>query len=335
MVAFATLLLAACVASRPSTPKGDPAHYSVEFYNVSDPHVVVPTDKNSWRLSKDASALFAEVLSLCDAAKPDLILVSGDVAEGKLEGRANTKLAYELLARLSTPWLVVPGNHDGRYTKKEKTVDGYSKAEFYRIFQGHGPDGSSGYWRYDIPGKKLTFIGIDTSIESASEGMVGESQLSWLDKTLSELPPDRRAFIITHHPLIVFNPVILHQDKPVLSIFVAKDAAQARSVLERYRWKILAVLSGHTHSPEYASHKGIAYIGTPSINTWPNRYTKFTVDHDGLKWQHLEIPRQGLVAEAWVQLSHESPFLDALKSTEALRGYFLHGPLEGRIDFEQ
>jgi predicted MPP superfamily phosphohydrolase len=326
-----TLAPLGCATSKGLRLPAVAPEYQLEICNISDAHVIVPTEKNTWRLSRDGVEILRDTLRRCQDT--DLILLSGDVIEGKFEGMKSLQLAYEMLSQSKVPWWVVPGNHDGRYTKKDNTVDEFNKVEFFRKFKGHGPNEDHGYWSHAIPGKKISIIGVDTSIEGSSYGKVDNNQLQWLDQTLSDLPPDQLAILVMHHPIVLFNPVILDSDKKELDHFVAQNHDQVRRVVERHGDHVKVVISGHTHSPEYLELHGVHYISTPSINTWPNRFTRYSLHAGTLEWEHLEISAEAKINEAWENLSSDSPFLKALKSKSALREYFTHGPLRGSIHF--
>jgi hypothetical protein len=160
---------------------------------------------------------------------------------------------------------------------------------------------------------------------------VDPRQLQWLDRTLSELSVGQMAILVMHHPIVLFNPVILDSDKKDLRHFITENHDEVRQVVEKYRDRVRVVLSGHTHTPEYRAWGGIHYISTPSINTWPNRFGRFTLQGGTLSWEHVEVSSPAIVDEAWKNLSTDSPFLKALGSPEAVRDYFTHGPMRGSV----
>jgi predicted phosphodiesterase len=308
--------------------------YAFTFFNVSDAHVVEPTAENSWRMTKDSVAILEDTLKHVDAEKPDMVLFSGDVIEGKFYGMKSLKLASERMNKLSVPWLVVSGNHDARYLVKEVTIDEFNKNEFYKEFTGHGPSVEQPYWRYDVPGKKISIVGLDATKEGTHEGYIDQAQKDWLEATLTAIPADRFVIIMIHHPLVVFNTAILDPDKaPVLKIFVTNNHAEIRPILERHK-NVHLVISGHNHSSEYALVNGIHYVGTPSINSWPCRYSKFVISHDKISYSHLPISDPAKVQEAYDNIIRaDSTWIKFFKTEQDLKNYFLHGPMDGEFSY--
>lgn len=301
------------------------------FYNISDAHVIVPTEKNTWRLSKDGLQILEDTIEKVNRTNPEFIFLSGDVMEGKYYGMKNLEAAFTTLSKIKRPWFVVAGNHDGKYTHKENTVDEFTKQKFFEKFTGHGPTATQGYWKKEIPNTDLVLIGLNTSIESASAGKIDSEQLEWLKTTLAEIPAGKKAILTAHHPLVVFNPVIFDEDKKDLQIFVLQNYEEVQKAIEPFKPKILAVITGHTHTIEYQEKNGIHYIGTPSLNTWPNRYTRFEWNGETLKWEHIPISSQALIDEAWKHMTGEtSAFKKIMKADDAtLKSYILHSPYTG------
>lgn len=337
LVAFsgaASTMLALLAVSYVFAQKGQNASpsdpYGLIFFNVSDAHIVADSEKNTWRLSKDSADIVRKVLQQVGSENPDMVLFSGDVIEGKFYGMKSLKLASKILQSLTVPWFVVAGNHDGRYTKKENTIDEFQKSEFYKEFKGHGPDGKVGYWSYDVPQKLITFIGLDTSKDGVSAGRVEGREIEWLQSILEQIPKERLVIVVMHHPAVVFNPVILDSDKnESLKIFVLDNQEEVRTILEAHK-NVKLVISGHTHAPGYLLLNGIHYVSSPAINSWPCLYTRFSINRSEISYRHVPIPDKDKIAEALEGLVRsDSIWMGIFKEAAAVKTYFTHGPMQG------
>lgn len=78
--------------------------------HLSDPHLCPPGEL--YQSVLDTRASFARALARAATFQPDLLILSGDIAEhGAPQEYA---LARDFLARFPAPILVTPGNHDDR-----------------------------------------------------------------------------------------------------------------------------------------------------------------------------------------------------------------------------
>ncbi|SVE63221.1 uncharacterized protein METZ01_LOCUS516075, partial [marine metagenome] len=97
---------------------------AVRLGHISDLHLrchLSGTAAVSARRSRDMPALFTEALASMEGAGVDVVVVTGDLVdhpdnrqtpETLHHGEADLRLVAEALARLSCPWVVLPGNHD-------------------------------------------------------------------------------------------------------------------------------------------------------------------------------------------------------------------------------
>jgi 3',5'-cyclic AMP phosphodiesterase CpdA len=154
---------------------------------------------------------------------PDVAVVTGDLVD---HGEADE---YEhlraLLAPLSMPVFVIPGNHDAREPlRKAFGADGYLPAE--------------GHLHYAIEHYPLRLIALDTLVAGQHHGALGPDQLAWLDATLARRA-DRPTVILMHHP--PFATGITYMDNYSLN-----DAAALADVIARHP-QIERILCGHLH----------------------------------------------------------------------------------------
>jgi 3',5'-cyclic-AMP phosphodiesterase len=126
------------------------------------------------------SAAVESVRRLPDA--PDAVLISGDLADNAAD--AEYGIVRELLAQLSAPVYVLPGNHDDRDTLR-------------RQFELPGADGTPVQYAVDLGPLRLVLL--DSTRPGEDRGELDAERLGWLDAELAAAP-DRVTLIAPHHP---------------------------------------------------------------------------------------------------------------------------------------
>ncbi|MGK0544366.1 metallophosphoesterase [Halomonas cupida] len=152
------------------------------------------------------------VIAAVDLDRPDLVMVTGDIAQDESEGAY--RLATERLAALDCPWFWLPGNHDDlALMSAEREV----LAEV-----------DAGAWRV---------LKLNTQIPGEASGRVGEDALAALDQRLGqELRP---TVIVMHHPPMVVGSAWI-------DALGLEDADDFWDVVGRYP-QVKMVLCGHVH----------------------------------------------------------------------------------------
>lgn len=165
----------------------------------------------------------------------DLGITLGDIVA---RGRTSLYPALDAAtARLATPWLHVPGNHD---MDAHATTDAGALGAFSRHY---GPDTFA--WEET----NATFVLIDNVVRlpgpSASYiGGLREDQFGFLERYLATVPVERLLVIATHIPLF--------DTAPDRETFRRADRRRLFALLERFPRRL--VLSGHTHSQRHHFH---------------------------------------------------------------------------------
>ena len=290
--------------------------YNLTFFVVSDPHLTYPVESEN-RLSEDSISIFADTLEYIEKESADIVFFTGDILESRLYGLVNLEIAFRIMNKLTIPWFVLVGNHDLRY---RSTLDAYDKACFIEKFRKHGPFGNIGYWRYNFPGKKISFIGLDTSMPGSGHGIIGREQKEWLEHCLSEIDRDSNIIILVHHPFVLFDNEI--RDVEEMNIYLLTNHDKIKRIIERYE-NIILVISGHNHTCRYLCMNGIHYVGCPSINTWPTMFTKFVINKRSITFNNLPIRDNDKRDRARQKLfDDKSSLLKSLGSKEAVYNYF-------------
>ncbi|WP_428925330.1 metallophosphoesterase [Marinibacterium sp. SX1] len=137
-----------------------------------------------WKDQVDNAARLRLQVSAVNALAPDLVVHSGDLVEmGPFaEGPAEYDHAAEILADLSAPLRLLPGNHDGRAAMRAAFPEQEWQGAPYLNFSA------------DLDG--LHLVGLDSVVERQTEGDFPPAQAAWLGGALD----DRPTLIVLHHP---------------------------------------------------------------------------------------------------------------------------------------
>lgn len=155
---------------------------------------------------------------------PAAIIVTGDLTDfGRPEEYDTLRT---LLAPLTMPVYLLPGNHDDRDNLRAAFPDHayLQEGEFVQYHVRLGP---------------LHLLTLDTSEPGQSAGRLCHARLSWLERKLDELQ-DAPAAIAMHHP--PFRTLIGHMD----DIGLLEGAEELEALLRRHP-NVERVLCGHLH----------------------------------------------------------------------------------------
>lgn len=181
----------------------------------------------------------ADVLAL--KQRPDLLVLTGDLVDCGLAGEY--AVLRQILAPLTMPCYVIPGNHDQR-------------AALRAAFADHAYLNQSGrFIQYAIDDWPVRIVALDTVVPGAERGEVCAERLAWLDARLSEAP-DKPTVVIMHHP--PFATGIGHMDR----IGLAGTSALA-AVISRHP-QVERLLCGHLHRPIQVRFAGTLASTCPS-----------------------------------------------------------------------
>jgi 3',5'-cyclic AMP phosphodiesterase CpdA len=150
----------------------------VTIAHISDLHCSSAKHGKTGFDSKKLEGCIKEVNKL----KPDVVTVTGDLTMFAFKNEYAMVKRY--LDRIESEKLIIPGNHDARYS-------GY---DYFEEFFGYGNV------TLKIPG--ISIVGIDTTIPDLDEGNIGRGKLRWLTNTLKKLPKKNKKIVAMHHHLI-------------------------------------------------------------------------------------------------------------------------------------
>lgn len=236
---------------------------------ISDMHIKAP-GKLLYRRIDTAGYLERAVAHIMRLdPRPDIVLATGDLVDGgKPEEYAFLR---ELLAPLSMPVFMIPGNHDARDAMRAAFAD-------------HAYLPRAGYLQYSIDDLPVRLIALDTLVEGKPYGELCEERLSWLETRLAG--QEKPTMLFMHHP--PFDCGIAAFDGAKLNVGGERfaDIVRRHPHVER-------VMCGHVHRPIQ-----VRWAGTMA-SIAPGTAHQATLDlRDGAKLSMTMEP-PGLALHQW------------------------------------
>lgn len=168
--------------------------------------------------------------------RPALVVHTGDVIHMTTDAGervARLQAARDLLGKLGTELLVIPGEHD-------------AAADHGAAFQA--AFGATHQAR-ELGGVHL--IALDNVSDKAG---LGDEQLAWLDKEVGKVPADRPLIVFAHRPLFALAE---QWD------WFTKDGDQALAILDRH--PSTTVFYGHIHQAHIHRTNATIHVSTRSL----------------------------------------------------------------------
>lgn len=245
---------------------------------ISDPHIKA-RGALAYRVVDTAAYLrrcVAAALAL--PQRVDVVVITGDLTDsGRPEAYVHLR---DLLAPLTMPVYLLPGNHDERDALRAAFPD----HPYLRQ--------TDGFIQYAVDAGPLRLLALDTVIPGASGGAVDAERLAWLEARLAEAP-DRPTVILMHHP--PFPTGIGHMDRIGLA-----DAKGLESIVRRHP-RIERVLCGHIHRAIQVRFGGTIASTSPSpahqvvLDLDPQARSQFTMEPPAFQL-HLWSDDAGLIS---------------------------------------
>lgn len=207
---------------------------------ITDLHISVPGGKTDerYRTAEHLARAVAHLNGL--ARRPDAVLVTGDLVD--IGTPAEYARLRELLAPLTIPFHLIPGNHDHR-------------EHLRAAFADHAYLPRGGFLQYTIEHLPVRFIALDTHVPGEIGGTLCAERLDWLAARLAE-QPERPTVLFMHHP--PFRTGIEQMDKWSLA-----DADAFGAVVARHP-QIERILCGHLHRPTLVRWRGTVASTCPA-----------------------------------------------------------------------
>jgi 3',5'-cyclic AMP phosphodiesterase CpdA len=206
----------------------------------------------------------AHVLAL--PQRPDAVIATGDLVD---YGRPDEYgLLRELLAPLTMPVYLSPGNHDERGSLREC----FPEHPYLRQWEP--------FVQYTIEDHPVRIVALDTVVPGKGSGALCAQRLRWLDETLSQ-QPSRPTLVTMHHP--PFTTGIGHMDRIGLD-----DGGGLATVIARHP-QVERVVAGHLHRSITVRFAGTVASTCPSpahqvaLDIAPDAPDDFIMEPPGLQ----------------------------------------------------
>ena len=210
----------------------------------------------------DVRRCFERVVADIEAARPDLLVIGGDLCyrDGFAPTYAWIRTRLETLA---APVLAVPGNHD----------DTRLLAAAFDL--GDGLQGEHLYFRRELDGLPAFFL--DTAA-----ARVSETQLQWLERELSAVA-GRRALLFMHHPPAECGVYYMDLKYPLEN---REEFARRLEATD----KEFTIFCGHYHVDKSLRSGRMDIHITPSTFVQIDRdAAEFRIDHRRIGWRLIGI----------------------------------------------
>lgn len=192
---------------------------------ISDLHVSPPDQPIYGRIDTGAALARCVRHIMRLPLRPDAVVASGDLVNAGMQEEYT--LLRDLIAPLSMPVYLMPGNHDDAATLRAS-------------FSDHGYFPENGKLHYTLGMNGLRLVMLDTVVAGEDGGALGSQQLAWLEKLLVS-EPERPCVVFMHHP--PFATGMSYMDEIALN---TADAERLGEIVARHSG-IRRVSCGHVH----------------------------------------------------------------------------------------
>lgn len=218
--------------------KADDTVYSV--LQVTDVHIL--NDEK-----KDAKVL-KTVRLMVEKAKPDMVIVTGDITSEKVNMPA-IKTFSEFMEKLNLPWAFTFGNHDAEGDTSKQEISDYLETLENCIYERGDPAVSGmGNYYYNVMGKDdkplMSLIMMDSNMYPEDKSLEGydnfhEDQIQWYERTVKSIATAANGDETKVVPSLAFFHI------PMQEYTIGYDEAK----------KNKSILSGRRFETECSSHQ--------------------------------------------------------------------------------
>ncbi len=276
----------------------------IHFAHISDIHISAQGDKYDMLSGRAAGFVANIVARLNQQDDLDFVLITGDLFN---EASPQELHRFQQTIRsLQKPYYVIPGNHD---RGGPDSPEGLTRLEFAERFNPQiearlaTTESQLGYWSIALK-PDVQLIGLDSIKDDDWGGVIGSTQLAWLENELN-ICRDRLAIVAVHHPLHRLASIDEHPD---WANFVCDNGAAVLALLDRYP-QVKLVLTGHHHVTKADRFGPRLHLACPAVAVYPCAYRSLRLSRRSnggwqLAWQTHPATDQTTVAEARARMAN-------------------------------
>ena len=228
--------------------------------NLNLPNQMTILQVSDTHLSPEFAAsteMWTAAVRYIEKSRPDLVIHTGDVVHDDPDSDRDHEFAAFQMRRLTTPWRIVPGNHDIGDSEPDPFRGLASEERLERFRRHFGSD----RWSVAIGGWQL--IGLNSLLFDNHLATEEAEQWDWLEARLREA--DGR-------------PVGLFMHKPPAINSIDENLYVNKSIGLKSRGRLLALVesgtvkligSGHLHEHVVLYSGGALLVGAPALGPVP------------------------------------------------------------------
>lgn len=208
-------LVAGCGKTTEEIVRAEDTVYSV--LQITDVHIL--NDEK-----KDEKA-FRDITKMMDAAKPDLIVITGDITS-EADNLTAIKTFGAFMEKLEIPWAFVYGNHDAEGDADKDAIDEYLLSLEYCVYERGDPaiTGHGNYYRNvtDASGKPImTLFMMDSNMYDEANGGYDhfhEDQIEWYKNTVQSIAEETNGDASKVVPSLAFFHIPMQEFKTAYDV---------------------------------------------------------------------------------------------------------------------
>jgi len=284
------------------------------------------------KLTELSDPIFKKVISELISEKPDILLITGDLANrGELVSHLTVSNFLQQLEDVGIKVYVIPGNNDINSSKAvsykyspPKPVANISKDQFVTFYHNFGYNADDEDARYRDPNSLsyicqpcngLWILGIDAI--TGGSGVINPATITWISEKMVEANNNNITVLAMMHYGILEHYTGQNNLEPLIINFQANAIALMKA-------GIRLIFTGHYHANDIVDYmnegKTLSDIETGSLVTPPCSYRIMTLDDNFIK---IDTRR---VTDVVSEITGELDFLtySDINITKRVNGFFCY-----------